>query len=189
LPTQADRDRQTRTLVTYTQNSYTNAIHDPEASPDAHRTPLLCETLSYELTGFAPVASDSRRFSYAEWVENEFARIESAQVIAYEEQANPAVPQKRLIEHTRTYYRRDDLTGLLSLGTLESLALPGESHRLAFTAGLIAQVYGNRVNDAILDQCGYVRGEDQQTWWIPSERVFYSPGLSDTPAAELAFAR
>src|SRR5262245_27978203 len=189
LPTQADRDRQTRTLVTYTQNSYTNAIHDPETSPDAHRTPLLCETLSYELTGFAPVASDSRRFSYAEWVENEFERIESAQVIAYEEQANPAVPQKRLIEHARTYYRRDDLTGLLSLGTLEPLALPGESHRLAFIAGLIAQVYGDRVNDAILDQCGYVRGEDQQTWWIPSERVFYSPGLSDTPAVELAFAR
>src|SRR5262249_24920781 len=28
-----------------------------------------------------------------------------------------------------------------------------------------------------------------QTWWVPSGRVFYSPGLSDTPANELAFAR
>src|SRR5262249_40627289 len=102
LPTQADRDRQTRTLITYTQNSYTNAIDDPGTSPDTHRAPLLCETLSYELTGFAPAASGSQRFSYAEWVENDFARIASAQAIAYEEQANPAVSQKRLIERVRT---------------------------------------------------------------------------------------
>ena len=95
----------------------------------------------------------------------------------------------RAIERAQTYYRRDDLTGLLPLGALESLAAPGESQKLAFTSGLIEQVYGDRINDAILEQCRYVRGEDQQTWWIPSGRVFYSPGLSDTPADELAFAR
>jgi RHS repeat-associated protein len=189
LPTQADRDQQTRTFVTYTQNRYTNAIDDPETNPYTNCAPLPCETLTYELTGFAPADPDPQRFSYAEWVENDFARIASAQAIAYEEQANSAAPQKRLIEHVRTYYRRDDLTDLLPLGVLESLALPGESHQLAFTSGLIERVYGNRVNDAILDQCRYVRGEDQQTWWIPSGRVFYSPGESDTPADELAFAR
>jgi RHS repeat-associated protein len=189
LPAQADRDQQTRTLITYTQNSYTNAIDDPETKPDTHRAPVLCETLSYELTRFAPVASGSQRFSFAEWVENDFARLTSAQSLSYEEQSNPAVPQKRLIEHVRTHYRRDDLTGLLPLGALESLALPGESHQLAFTTGLIEQVYGNRVNNSMLDQCHYVRGEDQQTWWISSGREFYSPGLSDTPADELAFAR
>jgi RHS repeat-associated protein len=189
LPTQADRDQQTRMLVTYTQNTYTNAIDDPETSPDTYRTPLPCETLTYELTGFAPVDIEAQHFSYAELVENEFARIASAQAIAYEEQANPAAPQKRLIERVRTYYRRDDLTGLLPLGALESFALPGESHRLAFTSGLIERVYGDRVNNTMLEQCRYVRGEDQQTWWIPSERVFYSPGPLDTPADELAFAR
>jgi RHS repeat-associated protein len=189
LPTQADRDRQTQTLITYTQNSYTNAIDDPQTIPDSYRAPLPCETLSYELTGFAPVAPDTQRFSYVEWIENDLARIASAQSIGYEEQPNPAIPQKRLIEHVRTCYRRDDLTDLLPLGALESLALPGENHRLVFTAGLIERVYGNRVNDAILEQCRYVRGEDQRTWWIPSGRVFYSPGLSDTPADEMAFAR
>jgi RHS repeat-associated protein len=188
LPTQADRDQQTRTFITYTQHSYTNAIDDPQVNPDHYHAPLSCETRSYELTGFVPLAP-TQRFSYAEWVENDFARIANAQSIGYEDQANPANPQKRLIEHVRTYYRKDDLTGLLPLGALESLALPGESQKLAFTAGLIARVYGNRVNDAILQQCRYVGGEDQQTWWIPSERVFYSPGQADTPAVELAFAR
>jgi RHS repeat-associated protein len=189
LPTQADRDRQTRALITYTENSYTNAIDDPETIPDSYHAPLPSETRSYELTGFAPLASGAQRFSYVEWVENDFARITGAQSIGYEQQASPAIPQKRLIEHVRTYYRRDNLTGLLPLGALESLALPGEGHRLAFTAGLIERVYGNRVNNAMLDQCGYVLGEDQQTRWIPSGRVFYSPGLSDTPADELAFAQ
>ncbi|MGH9753406.1 MAG: SpvB/TcaC N-terminal domain-containing protein [Blastocatellia bacterium] len=188
LPTQADRDKQTRTLITYTQNSYTNAIDDPETIPNTYRAPLTCETLSYELTGFTPLDLHARRFSYAEWVGNDFARIAGAQSIAYEEQANPAVPQKRLIDHVQTCYRRDDLTGLLPLGALESLALPGESYKLAFTSSLIEQVYGDRVNDTMLEQCRYVRGEDQQTWWIPSGRVFYSPRLSDTPADELAFA-
>jgi RHS repeat-associated protein len=189
LPTQADRDRQTQALITYARNIYTHAIDDPQTIPDSYHAPLPSETLSYELTGFAPAAPDTRRFSYVEWIENDFARIESAQSISYEEQPNPAIPQKRMIEHVRTYYRRDDLTDLLPLGALESLALPGESHRLAFTAGLIERVYGNRVNDAILEQCRYVQGAEQQTWWIPSGRVFYSPGLSDTPADELAFAR
>ena len=78
---------------------------------------------------------------------------------------------------------------LLPLGALESLALPGESYKLAFTTSLIRQVYGDRVNDTMLEQCRYVRGEDQQTWWIPSGRVFYSPGPADTPADELAFAQ
>jgi RHS repeat-associated protein len=189
LPTQADRDKQTQTLITYTENSYTNAIDDPETIPGDYRAPLICETLSYELTGFTPLGQDARRFSYAEWVENDFERLAGAQSIAYEEQANFAGPQKRLIERARTYYRRDDLTGLLPLGALESLAAPGESQKLAFTLGLIEQVYGDRVSEAMLGQCRYVRGEDKLTWWIPSGRVFYSPGQSDTPADELAFAR
>ena len=41
----------------------------------------------------------------------------------------------------RTLYRSDDLTALLPLGDIESLALPGESYKLAFTPGLLAQVF------------------------------------------------
>ena len=54
--------------------------------------------------------------------------------------------QKRLIEHVRTRYRKNDLTDLLPVGALESLALPGESYKLAFTPGLLTQVYGSRVD-------------------------------------------
>jgi len=188
LPTQADRDRQTRTLVTYTEARFTNAIDDP-ASPDTYRAPAPAETLSHELTGFAPIAPGAQRFSYAEWVADDLARIDGAPAIGYEEVADPAVPQKRLIERVRTFYRKDDLTDLLPLGVLESLALPGESHRLAFTTGLLTRIYGDRVDDPTLVGCGFVRGDDPTTWWIPSGRVFYSPGHTDAPAAELSFAQ
>ena len=59
LPTQADRDKQTQTLITYTENRYTNAIDDPLLDPDNYRTPLPCETRTYELTGFQPDAVPS----------------------------------------------------------------------------------------------------------------------------------
>src|SRR5262249_48864 len=60
--------------------------------------------------------------------------------LKYEEAATTG-RQRRLIEHVRTLYRKSDLTGLLQLGDLESLALPGESYKLAFTPGLLPQVY------------------------------------------------
>ncbi|MCA1702241.1 MAG: FG-GAP-like repeat-containing protein, partial [Actinobacteria bacterium] len=81
LPTQADRTKQTQTLVTYTENRYTQAIDDPLANPDTHHAPALCETLGYELTGFAPQAPEAQRFSHAEWVADNFARIKGAQEI------------------------------------------------------------------------------------------------------------
>ena len=73
---------------------------------------------------------------------------------------------------------------------LESLALPGETYKLAFTPGLLTQVYGNRVTEAMLTtDGGYVHSEGEATWWIPSGRVFYSPQVTETPAQELAFAQ
>ena len=189
LPTQADRDKQTQTFITYTENGYTNAIDDSILDPDNYRTPLPCETRTYELTGFKP-ANSAKRFSFDEWVKDDFARLKEAVEINYEETADHNQKQKRLIEHVRTRYRKNDLTDLLPLGALESLALPGESYKLAFTSGLLTRVYGNRVTDAMLaTDGGYVHSEGDGNWWIPSGRVFYSPNVTDTPAQELAFAR
>ncbi|MGH8567731.1 MAG: SpvB/TcaC N-terminal domain-containing protein, partial [Gammaproteobacteria bacterium] len=102
-----------------------------------------------------------------------------------------------MIEHVRTIYRPNDLgtsqndpLALLPLGVMESLALPGESYKLACTPSLITHVYGDRVTDAMLEGDGrYVHSEGDDNWWIPSGRVFLSPGTNDTPAAELLHAR
>src|SRR5262249_30107750 len=99
-------------------------------------------------------------------------------------------PYRRLIEHVRLLYRRDDLTAPLPLGQLQSLALPFESYKLAFTPGLLQQVYGNRVTAAMLsNEGGYVHSEGDGNWWIPSGRIFLSANPNDAPVAELSTAR
>ncbi len=111
-----------------------------------------------------------------------------AQDIAYDTTPDGSL-QRRLIEHVRTLYRRNDLSGALPLGQIESLALPFESHGLAFTPGLLTQVFGDRVADAMLAEGGYVHSESDANWWVPSGRSFLSPNADDTPEQELAFAR
>src|SRR5262249_43038486 len=127
--------------------------------------------------------------TFDEWVADDFGRLRHTPEIPYEETADPNFEQKRLIERVRTRYRKNDLIDLLPLGALESLALPGESVKLAFTPGLVTQVYGARVEDSMpARDGGYVHSEGDANWWIPSGRVFYSPDVADTPAQELVFA-
>jgi len=189
LPAQADRDKQTQVHITYSENTYTKAIDDATLDPDNHRTPMPSESRSYELTGLKP-ANDATRFSVDEWIENDFARLNQTIEIAYEKSPDETQQQKRLIEHIRTYYRKNDLTELLPLGELETLALPGESFKLAFTPALLTHVYGDRVTDSMLaDEGGYVHTENDANWWVPSGRVFFSPNESDSPSEERAFAQ
>ena len=53
LLTEDDKKKQTQTLITYTENAYTNAIDDA----DDYRTPLPCETRTYELIKVKPEAN------------------------------------------------------------------------------------------------------------------------------------
>ncbi len=189
LSSQSDRDKQTATLIIYTENEVTNAIDDPINDLDNYRAPSPSASRTYELTGFKP-AGNAVRFSFDEWIINNFDLLTSAIEIPYEGTANLAQQQKRLIEHVRTLYRKDDLSDVLPLGELESLALPGETYKLAFTPGLLTQVYGGRVTDAILATEGhYAHGEGDANWWIPSGRKYLSPNPDDTAAQELAHAR
>ncbi len=116
----------------------------------------------------------------------------------------------RLIEHVRTFYRPNDLgtaqgdpLALLPLGIVESLALPGESYKLAFTPGLLTQSFkrkqvGQPDEDLLPipapllegkgnDQGGYVAIDGN--WWITTGRVSYSDNPSHTATQELTAAR
>ncbi|MGI5241939.1 SpvB/TcaC N-terminal domain-containing protein [Dactylosporangium sp. CA-139066] len=169
-----DRARQTTTLVTYTEHRFTNAV----ATPDTYRTPAEAESTVYELTGFTPTGPDGR-FRAADLL--------GAAPVEVPFEAEPAAgPCRRRVEHLRTVYRRDDLAGLLPLGTQETLALAGDTYKLAFTPGLLTKVYPQPPADvaAALTEGGYVTDPDG-TWWRPSGRALLSPG----PGDELAHAR
>ncbi|MFE9328206.1 SpvB/TcaC N-terminal domain-containing protein [Nocardia sp. NPDC052278] len=192
---------QNRLHMTATHHTFTTPIVDPAVFPNDHRTPLPAESVVAEVTGVAPalaLAGITNRFT-----RDELDRIWSnvwngAHDIAYEEVlaaeidgvgGTPATPTRRVIAHTRTRYRRDDLTGLLRLGQLEPRALTGESWQLALTPRLLVRMFGTRVTAAELAEGGYVQVPDHAGWWVPTGRVFLSSGDDDTPAQELADAR
>lgn len=205
LSTQWDRDRQTTPLLTYTENSVTNAIE----SLDAHRNPLPCESITFELTGYTPTGA-AGRFQASDLVEPNAAapsRLRhkfNAPEVAYEATAT-GNQRRRPIEWLRTLYRRDDLTGLLRLGELQPLALPGESYKLAFTPGLIEQAYQrdgvpllpapdqvlpvDAVNGLTANRGGYVDLDGNGRWWLPSDRSYFSDDPANSPQTELGVAR
>jgi len=188
---------QARLHVLGTEHRYTA----PAFSEDARRTPQPCETIAAELTGLCLPPSPwgvPRLFGFAHldayWVEVwnsahdvPYELISSADVDGTPPRPGPST--RRMLEHVRTVFRRDDLNGLLALGRVEPLALPGDTFRLAFTPSLLQTVFGERVGAAELTEGGYVEVAGQEGWWLASDRVFYSSGEDDTPASELANAR
>ncbi len=192
LLTDEDKNKQKKTLVTCTVNSYTNSIE----MDDAYRTPLPYEMCTYELLKFSPAAKEplvTNLFRFNEMLSKVKDVSDGQHEIPYEDidaiGAQEEGPYRRLIEHMRTYYRKNNLTGRLPLKELESLALPYESFKLAFTPDLVTKVYGNRVANTMFSNEGmYVHLEGDMNWWISSGRVFYSPGESNTSDEELTFA-
>ena len=212
----ADRSKQTTTLATYTENRVTNAID----SADWHRNPMPCEARTFELTGYAPTGP-AGRFQPSDLVEADpdaAGRLRHifTKELAYEE-AEAGFNRRRPIEWVRTLYRRDDLSGLLPLGTLEPLELPGDAYKLAFTPGLLATVFkrpraGQAPAPLIADpasllggiggsQGGYVSSQALKAdnrfpdsdpvdhWWLPAGRSFFTANAADAATVELAAAR
>jgi len=174
------RAKQTTPKITYTLHSYTNPIE----ADDDYRIPFSAETKTYELTGLV-LPAGRKRFEFEE------VRTAGATAAPLDyEQTPTAGQQKRLIEHQRVLYRRNDLTGPLLLGQLESMALSFENHKLALTPGLVTNIYGGRVSNAMLqNEARYVHSQGDANWWIPSGLVFFSPDPAHNAAQELTFAR
>lgn len=217
LSEQWDRDRQTTSLLTYTENHVTNDID----SPDTHRNPMPCEAITFELTGYTATGA-AARFQATDFAEPDPAKPGrlrhkfAAPDVLYAAAASGS-QRRRPIEWRRTLYRRDDLTGLLPLGDLQALALPGESYKLAFTPGLLTQVFqrprqgqaaeplltvpadvlggqagergGYLQSQALKADGRFPAGDEDDHWWIPSGQSFFSPNPADNAATESTHAR
>lgn len=130
-------------------------------SADAFRLRMVCETRGYDLLGVLVGAGRVDAQALA-------AAIAGAGRIPFEADPPGAGPALRLVGHTRRYFLRDDLTGDAPLGSTGARALPGRSHSLAMTAGLVAARYGPRVDAVMLAAAGYVHSEGDGDWWLPS---------------------
>jgi RHS repeat-associated protein len=200
---------QSATHVVVVANAFTNPVDDPSA----YRTPLPAEMCTYELVNVPVSVPALLRPEELRALCD--AAADGAHDLPYQDvDARGAVtdaPYRRLVEQVRSLYRRDDLTGALPLGQVESLALPYQNYRLALTTDLVASVY-RRADDGgvtplladaatvLPDEGGYLAGEQHRAaglfpgadpdgrWWAPSGRLYLSPSLADSPAAERSHA-
>ncbi len=157
---------QARLWATFTEAVFANRPNER----DWYRVGAPIETITRELTGLTMPAQGVLSVALVA------AKAAFATDIPYEAEPDFADPigQRRVIEHERRFYYRDDLGGPLPLGQLGPRALPHETYKLALTPGLLAQVYGDRVTDAMLiNEGGYVF--DAGGWWAPAGHVVYDP--------------
>ncbi len=206
------KPEQEETHITFTVNSFINSpelhikfpqLYSPEYL-DWYRVGLPAETQTYEIvkppepavtdTSVALFKIEDIRTLIKGLFGLDRDEPDPSKTLPYEKwnwrKAPPGETKLRLIEHVRTLYRKDDLTGFLPLGQLDSLALPYESYKLALTLGLVTHVFDGKVSDAIITNEGrYVHTEGDSNWWIPSGQVFYSLKKNDSPLQELAFAQ
>ena len=162
---------QAKTLFTYTENQVTNKPDEI----DWYRIGVPIETRTYEITGLNSTIPFSLDFIRTQLL--------TASEIAYEAITTSGTVQKRLIERVRTLYRKDSEANTtdptpLPLGRIDSLALPCESFKLAFTSGLLARVYSSKLTsselNALLSNEGKYVDRDGG-WWIPSGRQAFEP--------------
>jgi RHS repeat-associated protein len=202
--TAEDKQKQKQILLTYTESSYTNSV----LQDDIHRTALPSETSTWELINVVPDAKQTfitNLFRFEEMLAKTKAASDGTHDLPYEDTyasgATATEPFRRLLESARTLYRKNDLSGPVGVGGLESMALPYESYKLAFTTGFLKKVYqrslaGGTIKTLLPDPAGilakeggYVDLDANGSWWTPSGRVYFSPGEFDSQGQELAYAR
>jgi RHS repeat-associated protein len=209
--TAPDQAKQNIILVTFTVNTYTNAI----ATSIAYRAPLIAEARSYQLINATPqgnISGITNLFGFDEMVSDVGQASDGNHDLPYEDiyatGATTSNPYRRIIADSRTIYRADDLSGALALGQLDSLALPYQSYKLSLTAGLVTGVLQGSLagqatqnllpnpstvligtsakTGATPQPAGYVDLDGNGNAWIPSGQIRYAPPGS---ASELTFGQ
>lgn len=176
LPTET-RAAQNETIIIHTESGYTNDID----TDDAYRLRLPAEVKTHELRG---VVKAGDYYTTAD-----FEAILSdthSDAVGYHERhipPNPGRAQRRLIEHIRSTYYHNDLSGPLPLYQLQSLALPFENYQLAYTPALVADIFGTKVNAALLTEGKFTPSEGDDNWWVRSGITQFTEGTESASDA------
>ncbi|MGD2087635.1 MAG: SpvB/TcaC N-terminal domain-containing protein [Candidatus Aminicenantes bacterium] len=160
------KTEQEKSHIIYTKNTFTNDIDDI-SRPQAYRLRAAAETKTYEITGLSP---SDRLFSIRDFKIDIFNNVNR---LEYHQAPTDDTLQHRLIEHIRTLYYRDDLTGPLLLKKLEPKGIPFESYQLAYTPDLLTEIYGEKITNQedIMAEGQFHKWENK--WWIRSGTIEY----------------
>ncbi|NUO08872.1 MAG: VCBS repeat-containing protein [Candidatus Brocadia sp.] len=161
LPAETQQS-QDKTTIIYTQNRFTNDT----MNDDKYRLRLPSEVKTFELKGVTKTGIFYRVGDF----EDILSDVKSSKA-EYHEIDKPLAgekAQRRLIEHVRNIFYKNDLTGALPLHQLDSLALPFETYQLAYTPTLLTDIFGTRVNEDLMLEGKFTHCEGDDNWWIRS---------------------
>ncbi|KAH0566014.1 hypothetical protein GP486_000586 [Trichoglossum hirsutum] len=219
LLTDEDREKQMKLQAMLHVSQYTNVVSEA----DAYRTPVPCESMVFEVINFPEPhcknengrsrqsAVDRRRSHGSGEHHNQkiigfgtaallMKRLQAKPVdVPFEDfeatSVPPGVLARRLTIRSRVILRRNDLSGPLPFGQLESLALSYKSYTQALTPGLVKRVFldngklkSSSYSDILRDTGGYVQLEGDPNYWVPSGQVLFSPASKASFAEEKTYA-
>jgi RHS repeat-associated protein len=171
--------------LAYTENRY---VEKDIEEDDYYRLHTPCEVRTYELTGIFPGGNDGPVVTDHAW-KNQYFTLEelrsyhlsdyylpqagdvAVKELLYHQNPNRSTPQKRLVEHTCTLYFENDLSGPASLYKFGRMGLVYEQYKLALTDDLLADIFGDKLDDLIAgttarekfgtaNTSGYLDGKD-----------------------------
>jgi len=154
----AEQAEQSKTHVVYSMGNFTNAID----TPGDYHLPGNYEMMTFELTGAVPDSGDYFTIPGIK------ATIGGAETIPYEALPTNGKTQLRLIEQIRNLFLKNDGSGPLELGVLESLALPYQVYKLSLTPGMRDAIFGDKVSEALLLNEGKYTHFNDGNYWIAS---------------------
>lgn len=141
-------------------------LTDDIDTDDAYRLRAVYETKSFELLGLdVPAGQIITKQDLLDY-------LAVADEIPYQQDGDGS-EQLRLSSYQRSYFLSNDLVTPLPLGQRESLGLGHRAEVLAFTAEMVTQHYGTKVDDAMMTAAGYVHSEGDNDWWIPTGIALY----------------
>lgn len=160
---------QEKTLVTYVKARYTDDI----ITDDVLMRRVPAGRFTFEVSG---LERHSGRF----YVPGDFADVHLD-------------GRTRLVQGVQSLYFDDDLRNPLPVGRITFPLISYGEYNLAFTPDNLAEIYGDRITDAMLDEGKYVRLENGYVdeaarggWWIPSGNVWM---LNDGETSDAARER
>lgn len=183
---------QKKSLITYTENSFTNGINNEVTG--TYHLPLPAESKTWELKN---IDSGAKHFcptdfsAVTHYLKDPTSKAcTSATYYETDLPSEPGKPQLRLIQQLRTHYLKDDLSGPLQLGELESAALPYESYQLAYTSALLQDIFDEKAEaarlNALMKDGKFIHllqpdGTPDSNWWNRSGTTQFIDTSGVTP--------
>jgi RHS repeat-associated protein len=175
----ATQQEQARTVILFTSTYFTNDVKEE----NAYRLRVPAEVKTFECKGI------QKSTPYYTLLDLENVLTDAVETAYHETDIQPApgIVHKRLIEHLQTTYYRNDLTGPLLLNELDAIGLPFESYQLAYTPALLEFIFGQKVNNTLLQEGKFIDLHSDGRWWIPSGTVQLISGAETLADAQSRF--